>query len=156
MREKVWLRAWLVGTLVLFVTGSGMAASLTPYAYVELTKQTMEHKAQNLTELITQISNFTGDTTTWVSTEAQLNSGFDAEYEALYTDYGVSAQEFVLFYSANEADVESYLDAYPDDRTRIADLEAQISSALDQFEQLKIDLLQLAPVLPEEIPPPGV
>ncbi len=53
-----------------------------------------------------------------------------------------------LIDAANKADVESYLDAHPDDRSHIEDLEAQISSSLNQFEQQKIDLLELDPVVP--------
>lgn len=131
-------------------------ADLTAYAYVELTKDSMERKAQDLSQLIAEISGFSGGPDAWISREGQLNAGFDGRHEALCADYGVSPEEYLLFYAANQADVESYLDAHPEDRTEIESLETQISAALDEFEQMKIDLLELEPLDEEDPLPPGV
>ncbi|AGA90529.1 hypothetical protein Thimo_1755 [Thioflavicoccus mobilis 8321] len=134
----------------------GAAGDLTAYAYVELTKEAMERKAEGLSQLIAEISSFSGSADAWISREGQLNAGFDGQHEALCANYGVSPEEYLLFYAANEADVESYLDAHPEDRSEIEGLEAQISAALDEFEQLKIDLLELEPLDEEDPLPPGV
>jgi len=142
--------------MLAFVLVTVDAAEMTPYAYVELAKQTMQRKVQHLNQLIAEISSFGGGADAWISREAEVNAGFDASYEAIYADFGVSDQDFLLYYGANETDVQSYLDAHPADKLAIENLEAQISVALDQFEQLKIEMLQLDPVVPAEGLPPGV
>jgi len=156
MTAQRWVEYLGIGALLALLSGNAQGQDMTPYAYVELTKQTMGLKVQHLNQLVTEISSFGGSAESWNSREAQLNAGFDASYEAIYANFGVSDQDFLLYYGANEVDVQSYLDAHPTDKAHIENLETQISVALDRFEQLKVEMLQLAPVVPEEGLPPGV
>jgi hypothetical protein len=156
MNRKRWVKDLGIAVFGAAFSVIAQGQGMTPYAYVELTKQTMELKIEHLNQLVTEIASFGGDADAWISNEAGFNAGFDASYEAIYANFGVSDQDFLLYYGANEADVRSYLDAHPDDKLRIQDLEAQISGALEQYEQLKIELLELEPVLPADGPLPGV
>jgi hypothetical protein len=142
-----------VAALLASLAPLSAAGDLTAYAYVELTKDSMERRTQDLSQLIAEISSFSGSPDAWISREGQLNAGFDGQHEALCANYGVSPEEYLLFYAANASDVESYLDAHPEGRAEIENLEAQISAALDEFEQRKIDLLELKPVDDDPLPP---
>jgi hypothetical protein len=142
-----------VAALLASVAPLSAADDLTAYAYVELTKASMERKAQDLRQLIAEISSFSRSPDAWLSREGQLNAGFDTQHEALCADFDVSPEEYLLFYAANASDVESYLDAHPEDRAEIENLEAQISASLDEFERRKIDLLKLEPVDDDPLPP---
>ena len=96
-----------------------------------------------INQSIFAISSFNARPDAWKIKEAQLTEKFDKQYGALYELYGVSGKEYVLYYAEKRNDVESYLDARPEDRTRIEELGEQVSTLLEQYEQLKIDLLQI-------------
>ena len=153
MKRSVHTVVLAVAALLASVAPLSGAGDLTAYAYVELTKDSMERRAQDLRQLIAEISGFSGSADAWISREGQLNAGFDGQHEALCANYGVSPEEYLLFYAANSSDVESYLDAHPEDRAEIENLEVQISAALDEFERRKIDLLELEPVDDNPFPP---
>lgn len=149
MRRITWIGAVLFGLSWIAVSGVAMAAELTPYAYVQLTKKAMDYRVQNLNALIYRISQFSGNGKGWYREEATINAETNQRFDSLYSRFGVTEREYLLFYSANRGDVENYLDAYPKTRDGIEKLAQQQSALLDKYEQMKVNLLNLGPVVPE-------
>lgn len=135
-------RAGLVAIYVL-LTSVVFANDLTPYAYVELTKASTQQKAQDLSQLIGAISIFTDVPEAWISEEAQMTEIFDTRFSELYELFGTTAAQYLLYYSDNQVEIESYLDIHQDDRELITQYSAEVADLLIQYEQLKINLLQL-------------
>lgn len=153
MRTTKWINALtyiLIGAIYASLT---QAADMTSYAYVELTKQSMEQKIQDLNQLIGAITGYTAEPEAWLAEEEQMTAVFDSRLSTLYDSFGVTAEQFLLFYSNNQEDVEGYLDVHADDRQVIDQLGADVTALLNQYEQLKIDLLQLtAPAGDDPLP----
>ncbi len=59
----------------------------------------MERKVQDLNQSIDTISGFSAGPDAWVEEEARLNAQFDARFENLHDSFGVSGEQFVLYYS---------------------------------------------------------
>jgi hypothetical protein len=133
------------------------ASEITTYAYIELTKQSTQQKVQDLNQIIGAISSFASEPELWITEEAQMNAVFDSRLEALYESYGITADQYLLYYSKNMDEIESYLDVHQDDKQVIEQLNTEVASLLNQYEQLKMDLLQLEQPetedpLPVEVP----
>lgn len=157
MMISKWIRALISVVLVTISVSLIHAADITPYAYVELSKQSMEQKAQDLNQLIGAITTYTAEPDIWLAEEAQMTEVFDSRLGTLYDSYGVTTEQFLLYYSHYKDDVESYLDVHTDDRQIIDQLGAEVTALLNQYEQLKVDLLQLTvpagdDPLPEDAP----
>ena len=72
-----------------------------------------------------------------------MTAVFDELLDTLYASYGTDEHEFVLYYSSNRDDIESYLDVHAEDRVAIEQLSNEVSLLLNQYEQLKIESLQI-------------
>lgn len=153
MMTAKWVKALMcivIGTLLASLV---QATDMTTYAYVELTKQSTEQKIQDLNQLIGAITGYTAEPEAWLAEEDQMTAVFDSRLEMLYDSFGVTAEQFLLFYSNNEEDVEGYLDVHTDDRQVIDQLGVDATLLLNQYEQLKINLLQLtAPTGDDPLP----
>jgi len=96
--------------------------------------------------LVNVITAFQGDAEAWKVQESALQETFNAADEAMYSNFGITGQEYALFYAENKESVDSYLDARHDDIVRVDALGEQINQLIMQFEEKKLTLV--APIPP--------
>ena len=133
MKISKWISAITSIVIGAIFAGLVQAADITPYAYVELSKQSMEQKTQDLNQLIGAISGYTAGPDAWLAEEAQMTAVFDSRLDTLYDSYGVTAEQYLLYYSNNKEDVENYLDVHTDERQVIDQLGVDATLLLNQY-----------------------
>lgn len=134
----------LIGTAVL-CAGVAQAAGMTPYAYVELSKQDIDADIVAFRQLIGTVSGFQGNPDAWLAQEALLQERFDADSEALCERFGVTCQDYLLFYSENRDDIDAYLEAHPEAQSELDALAAQRRALGEQYEAMRASLVPVAP-----------
>jgi len=131
--------------LVLFlITAFGLTfspdigfADISVDSYCELTIQSMEQEIPQLQELIALANQYSGDPQTLAQQEEIKRAEFDQAKEALFSSFGVTAEEYVTYMGKNGRAVNAYLDANLAVKQEIDDLAAQIDSLLQEYESLK-------------------
>jgi chromosome segregation ATPase len=142
-------------TVLLFVVIYGFAsnpqfslAEISADSYCQLTVQCMQKEISNLQELIALTNQYIGDPQTLARQEEIKRVEFDQKKTALFSSFGTTAEEYVLYMGVHKQEVNKYLEDNPGVKQQIESLSAQINSLIDEYEALKESIEPPAPPLP--------
>ncbi|AUB82044.1 hypothetical protein [Candidatus Thiodictyon syntrophicum] len=137
IRACVGARKSQVVAAIMGLFFSTAVLALTPFAYIQLTAEMMQHRAQEYERFAVLAVRFRDSPAGWRTMETDLHRQSDAEIGKLYSRYGVDEREFLSYYSANPQIVGAYLDANPDQQERLHGLQERMEKALADFEAQK-------------------
>jgi len=135
-------RVLLIITYIgLFTTFSGLLknllAAITVESYCQLTAQSMQQEASNLQELIALANQYANNPNELIRQEQLKKADFEKKKIALYSSFGTTADDYVLYMGGHSAEVNEYYKNNPDIKQQIDSLTAQINSLLSQYESIK-------------------
>ena len=124
------------------------SAEMTVDSYCQLTIESMQQDISNYQELIALVNQYSNDPETLAQQEEIKRTEFDEDRDTLYSSYGTTAEEYVLYMGENGKAVNEYLEANPDIKQQIDDLSAQVNSLMEEYETLKEGVINPEPPLP--------
>lgn len=124
------------------------SAEMTVDSYCQLTIESMQQDISNYQELIALVNQYSNDPETLAQQEEIKRTEFDEDRDTLYSSYGTTADEYVLYMGKNGKAVNEYLEANTDVKQQIDDLSAQVNSLMEEYETLKEGVINPEPPLP--------
>ena len=88
-------------------------AEISVHSYSQLTIQSMNQEVSNLQELIALVNQYK-DALETLAQEEIKRAEFDAAAEALFSSFGTTAEEYVIYMGRNGRALNAYLEANPD------------------------------------------
>lgn len=139
--NMAYITAFLVFvSCLIFLNPSVSVAELSVDSYCELCIESMEQEVSNYKELIELVRQYSHDPEALARQERLKRTEFDSAKEDLYTSFGTSTQEYILYMGKNRDAVNDYLEKHPDTKLKIDSLMFQINFVLVVYESVKEDL----------------
>ncbi len=143
-------------TVLLFIVIYGFAsnpqfslAEISADSYCQLIVQSMQKEISNLQELTALTNQYIGDPQTLAQQEEIKRTEFDQAKNALFSSFGTTAEEYVLYMGVHKQEVDKYLEDNPGVKQQIESLSAQLNSVMEEYESLKGSIVEPpAPPLP--------
>lgn len=123
-------------------------ADISVDSYCQLTVQCMQKEISNLQELIALTNQYIGDPQTLAQQEEIKKAEFDQKKTALFSSFGTTAEEYVLYMGVHKQAVDKYMEDNQGVKQQIESLSAQINSLIEEYEALKESIEPPAPPLP--------
>jgi chaperonin cofactor prefoldin len=108
----------------------------------------MQKEISNFQELIALVNQYSNDPVTLAQQEEIKRVQFDQAKNALYSSFGTTAEEYVLYMGSHKNEVDQYLENNQGIKQQIESLSAQINSVMEEYESLKESIEPAAPPLP--------
>lgn len=133
-----------LGKLVIFLVAVFGLILISPQAslseisvdsYCQLTIQSMQKEITNMQELIALANQYQDDPETLAWQLEIKRAEFDQSKEALYSSFGTTAEEYVMYMGKNSKAVEEFLGENPDTKQQIDNLSVQINSLMEEEEE---------------------
>lgn len=124
------------GTLVLTSNPRMSLAEISVDSYCQLSIQSMQQEVSNLQELIALVNQYKDDPGALAQQLEIKRAEFDQAKEALYSSFGITAEQYVTYMSRNSKAVNEFLEENPDVKQQIDDLSAQLTSLTEEEESL--------------------
>ena len=124
------------------------SAEISVDSYCQITIESMTQEIDNYQKLIALVNQYSNDLQALEQQEAVRRAELDQDRDALYSSYGTTAEEYVLYMGENGKAVNEYLEANPDIKQQIDDLSAQVNSLMEEYETLKEGVINPEPPLP--------
>ena len=123
--------------LVALALGSrpgGASADISVPSYCEVAIQNMQQEVSNLNESIALVNQHKADLQTSAEVEQAKRPERDRAKEALFSSFGITAEEYVAYMGKHKAEVDKYLTENPAVKQQMDSLSAQVRSMLEQYE----------------------
>lgn len=112
-------------------------AEISAGSYCQLTIQSMQKEISNFQDLISLVKQYGSDPPGLSSRERVKKMQFDQAKSALFSSYGMTPDEYVLYAGRNKQEIDEYLTANLGVKQQIDGLSAQVTALMDQYEALK-------------------
>jgi hypothetical protein len=136
-KNKLILLLNLLVVLIYTCTSTIASAEISVDSYCQLTIQSMQQEASNLQELLSIANQYVNNQNELIRQEQIKKADFEKKKIALYSSFGTSADDYVLYMGGHSAEVNEYFKNNPDIKQQIDSLTAQINSLLAQYESIK-------------------
>jgi uncharacterized membrane-anchored protein YhcB (DUF1043 family) len=110
-------------------------AEISVDSYCQLTIQSMQQEITNMQELIALANQYQDDPDTLARQLEIKRAEFDQSKEELYSSFGTTAEEYVMYMGKNSRAVEEFLGENPDTKQQIDNLSVQINSLMEEEEE---------------------
>ena len=143
MKNKNISKIKILSLSILMFTFAFIASPLKSLAnipissYCQLSIQSMQLETNHLQDLIGLMNHYQADPETLAQQIAIKQAEYDQVTIDLYTSFGTTANEYVMYLGKYGHEVEAYLEANTDIKQQMDDLTVQINSLLAEYEALK-------------------
>lgn len=112
-------------------------AEISVDSYCQLSVQSMQQEISNFQALNSLANQYKDDPQALSQQEEVKRAECDQVKGALYSSFGITAEEYVTYMGKNGRAVNAYLDANPDIKQQMDDLSVQIRALMEEYESLK-------------------
>jgi len=128
---------FLIVFSILISTCTVSSGKITVPSYCELTEKVIQQHCANIKELIQIVKQYQYDNNKIQIIESSKQREFAHSEKTLFSSFGITPKEYVLYMAENSMSVQAFFKKNPDIKKKIDELSAERNMLLEEYENLK-------------------